>query len=59
MEEAVRVATAALASAEDRPVEAATLEAAVLDRTRERRKFRRLTDEEIAGMMAPAGDAAG
>jgi proteasome alpha subunit len=32
--------------------EAARLEAAVLDRTRPRRKFRRLSDEEIAGLLA-------
>jgi hypothetical protein len=32
-------------------VQAENLEAAVLDRTRGRRKFRRLTDQELAGIV--------
>jgi proteasome alpha subunit len=54
-EEAVRVAAKALADVEERPVDGANLEAALLDRTRSRRKFRRLSDEELAGMLAVAG----
>jgi hypothetical protein len=37
---------------EDRPVPPENLEAAVLDRTRPRRKFRRLTDQEISEVLA-------
>ena len=49
--DAVRAATGALSSVEDKPVEAPNLEAAVLDRNRGRRKFRRLGDEELATIL--------
>jgi proteasome alpha subunit len=51
LEDAVRVATTALSKLEENPVGAENLEAAVLDRTRERRKFRRLTDQELAAIL--------
>ena len=50
---AVRESVKALSSAEGREVGAASVEAGVLDRTRtQRRKFRRLPDEEIAGILS-------
>jgi proteasome alpha subunit len=49
--EATQLAAKALSDAEERGLEAQNLEAAVLDRTRGRRKFRRLPDGEIAGML--------
>jgi len=50
---AVRAAVKALADAEERPVVADAIEAGVLDRTREpRRKFRRLGDDEVAGILS-------
>ncbi len=50
---AVRQAVAALSSAEDRQIEPSSIEAGILDRTRTtRRKFRRLSDTEIAGILA-------
>ena len=49
--EAVQLAVRALSEVEDRPVEAVNVEAAVLDRTRGRRKFRRLVDQEVAGIL--------
>ncbi len=50
---AVRQAVGAISSAEGRQVEPSAIEAGVLDRTRTaRRKFRRLTDAEIAGILA-------
>ena len=52
VEDAVRMGAAALGAVEQNQVEAANLEVAVLDRTRGRRKFRRLTDQELAGMLA-------
>ena len=53
LEEAARLATTALSAIQERPTEAGRLEAAVLDRTRERRKFRRLTDADLGRIMAP------
>jgi proteasome alpha subunit len=50
--EAVQLATRALSSVEDKPVDAPNLEGAVLDRNRGRRKFRRLGDDELASMLA-------
>ncbi len=47
----VRLAVGALSSIEQRSLDAPNLEAAVLDRTRERRKFRRLSDEEVAAIL--------
>ncbi len=49
--EAIRMASAALSSVEEKPLEAANLEAATLDRTRGRRKFRRLSDQELASIV--------
>ncbi|HYZ12720.1 MAG TPA: proteasome subunit alpha [Actinomycetota bacterium] len=51
----VREAVSALRSAENRQIEAESIEAGVLDRTsRPRRKFRRLEEEEIAGILSAA-----
>ena len=50
--DAVQVATRALSSVEERPVDAPNLEGAVLDRNRGRRKFRRLGVDELASMLA-------
>ena len=51
----VREAVNALRSAENRQIEAASIEAGVLDRkSRPRRKFRRLEEEEIAGILSTA-----
>jgi proteasome alpha subunit len=47
LEESVRLATKALSKVEESTVTAENLEAAVLDRTRGRRKFRRLADDEL------------
>jgi proteasome alpha subunit len=50
---AVREAVKAISSAEQRPIEHASIEAGVLDRSRpQRRKFRRLEDAEIERMLA-------
>ncbi|MCA1727586.1 MAG: proteasome subunit alpha [Actinobacteria bacterium] len=51
--DAMKVGGEALAAAEERPVASEHLEAALLDRTRGRRKFRRLSDAEI-GELVPA-----
>ena len=48
---AVRAAVQALADIDSRPLEAGAIEAAVLDQTRNRRKFRRLEDTEVAEML--------
>ncbi len=51
--EAVRAAVAALSAVEGRTVEADQIEAAVLDASRKgRRKFRRLGDDEVAGILS-------
>jgi proteasome alpha subunit len=50
-EDALRVAARSLSTVEEKPVGAEKLEAAVLDRTRARRKFRRLPDQELAAIM--------
>ena len=51
----VREAVNALRSAENRQIEAESIEVGVLDRTsRSRRKFRRLEEEEIAGILSAA-----
>jgi proteasome alpha subunit len=52
--EAVLLATRALSSVEEKPVDAPNLEGAVLDRNRGRRKFRRLADDELASMLETA-----
>jgi proteasome alpha subunit len=50
---AVRESVKALRTAENREVEAASIEAGVVDRTRRtRRKFRRLEDDEVAAILA-------
>src|SRR5438874_960103 len=49
--EAVRAAVKALAETEERDVPADQTEAAVLDRNRNRRKFRRLPDDEVADYL--------
>jgi hypothetical protein len=50
---AVRQAVRALSTAEGREIEAEQVEAAVLDRTRpQRRKFRRLREDEVATTLA-------
>jgi proteasome alpha subunit len=46
--EAVKSAADALSNVEQKPVDPSAIEAAVLDRNRGRRKFRRLTDAELA-----------
>ena len=51
----VRQAVNALRSAENRQIEAESIEVGVLDRTsRSRRTFRRLVEEEIAGILSAA-----
>jgi proteasome alpha subunit len=51
----VREAVNALRSAENRQIEAESIEVGVLDRTsRSRRTFRRLEEEEIAGILSAA-----
>jgi proteasome alpha subunit len=51
----VREAVKALRAAENRQIEAEAIEAGVLDRTSSaRRKFRRLEDDEIAGILSAA-----
>jgi proteasome alpha subunit len=49
---AVRASVKALADTEEREIPADQTEAAVLDRTRNRRKFRRIADSEIEGYLA-------
>jgi proteasome alpha subunit len=51
LQEAVKLASSALAEVEERAVSGESLEAAVLDRTRpQRRKFRRLSDQELTDL---------
>jgi proteasome alpha subunit len=51
--EAVKVAVAAFSTVEDKQLVPEALEAGVLDRTRsQRRKFRRLSDDEVADFLA-------
>ena len=52
LDEVVSVAASSLAEVEHTAVDVANLEAAVLDRTRGRRKFHRLTDQELDGMVS-------
>lgn len=49
--EAVRMGVASLKEVEDRDLSHTNLEVAVLDRTRDRRKFARLTGDHVAGML--------
>jgi proteasome alpha subunit len=55
LEDAVRLAVNTLSDVEERPLEIGNLEGALLDRTRARRKFRRLTDPELAGFLQTPG----
>jgi proteasome alpha subunit len=52
MHDAVKLATQTLSTVEESPLEAPKLEAAVLDRNRGRRKFRRLNEEELAAIIS-------
>jgi proteasome alpha subunit len=50
---AVRTSVEVLGSPESRTVDPATVEAGVLDRARDaRRKFRRLSPDEVSGLLA-------
>ena len=53
--DAVRLAAKTLSEVEERPIDVDNLEAAVLDRTRGRRKFRRLADTELASILGSSG----
>jgi proteasome alpha subunit len=53
-DDAIRIGARALAAVEERPVPAENLEAAVLDRTRGRRKFRRIGDAELESILPKA-----
>jgi proteasome alpha subunit len=53
----VQSAVKALASVDSRSIPPEDIEAAVLDRTRSRRKFRRLSDDEVAGILDTTGGA--
>jgi proteasome alpha subunit len=55
LEEALRVARDALGAAEDREIDAQRLEVAGLDRTRGRRKFFRVPQEQVVAALADAG----
>ena len=50
---AVRLGTQVLGAPDNRTLDAGQLEVAALDRTRPRRKFRRIRDEELTGLLAP------
>jgi proteasome alpha subunit len=52
LEEAVRLGVGALVVGEKREINPDNLEVAVLDRTRNRRKFRRIADAEVGDMIA-------
>jgi proteasome alpha subunit len=51
LKKAVRLAVGALSAVEERPIEADNVEAAVLEPTRPRRKFRRMSQAEVAGVL--------
>ncbi len=51
LEEGLRLGHSALRSVENRDIPVSNLEAAVLDRRRGRRKFKRFTDEELAKLL--------
>ena len=53
-DDAIRIGARALAAVEERPVPAENLEAAVLDLTRGRRKFRRVADRELESILSKA-----
>jgi proteasome alpha subunit len=50
--DAVRLGAQSLVAVEEKPVDVPNLEVAVLDRNRGRRKFTRLTDQELSQMLA-------
>jgi proteasome alpha subunit len=52
LEDAVRLGVGALVAGEKREITPDNLEVAVLDRTRNRRKFRRIADAEVAAIIA-------
>jgi proteasome alpha subunit len=52
LEDAVRLGVGALVAGEKREITPDNLEVAVLDRTRNRRKFRRIADAEVAAMIS-------
>ena len=52
LEEAVRLGVGALVAGEKREINPDNLEVAVLDRRRQRRKFRRIADREVGEMIA-------
>jgi proteasome alpha subunit len=52
LEQGLQVAAKALGTVEGSNIDAENLEAAVLDRTRGRRKFRRLVDDELSSILA-------
>jgi proteasome alpha subunit len=54
LEAAIRTAVEALSSVEEKSLSADRLEVAILDRTRARRKFRRLTEEAVEGIVPAA-----
>ena len=51
LQDAIRSCAKALSAVEERGADAENLEAAVLDRTRDRRKFQRLPDDEVARIL--------
>jgi proteasome alpha subunit len=57
LNEAVRLGVASLREVENRDLPNGNLEVAVLDRTRERRKFSRLTNKEVASAIEEADSA--
>ena len=52
LEDAVRLGVGALVAGEKREITPGNLEVAVLDRTRNRRKFRRIADAEVAAILS-------
>ena len=57
--EALRIGVDALGEVDKREVPAKSLEVAVLDRSRERRKFRRVTERELAELLGSTAKGAG
>jgi proteasome alpha subunit len=57
--DALRVGVNALGDVDKREVPARNLEVAVLDRSRERRKFRRLSERELAELLGSTAKGAG
>jgi proteasome alpha subunit len=53
LDRAVAAAVDALSAVEEKTLDADRLEVAVLDRTRARRKFRRLSEADVTGMLHP------